>query len=148
MRAFVLVVGTCVGCSYDLGAFQSVVDAVGDVGDTGTDTAMPDVVVTEVLDAMDDEAGVDVTACRTAADTAACLQCCTKALPVGAAKVWQQAGDCLCNGAHCKVSCAATACAKAPLSANAVCAKCLKLALPGCGKTGGKPFQDCVTSCP
>lgn len=166
MRFVVLSALLCasgVGCAYDLDSFTATEEASDAAADGARDSALGDAVTTDsvttdsaVVDALDDtpddEAGVNVTTCKSAADYAGCFACCATRLPAGAKKTWQQAGDCLCNGAHCKSKCADTACSAKDLSSpDVACAKCLASALAGsCGKAvaQGKQFQACVAACP
>lgn len=160
MRFVVLSALLCalgVGCAYDLDSFTAAED--GDAGsDTSRDSAVGDAVVIDSAfvdvfdDTPDDEVGVNVTTCKSAGDYAGCFACCAAKLPAGAKKTWQQAGDCLCNGSHCKSKCADTACSKKDLSSpDLACAQCLGSALAGsCGKAvaQGKQFQACIAACP
>lgn len=154
------------GCAYDLDAFSAAgadaagaeaagADAAGaDAADAAVADAVGDTLVGDAIpDALqgDDPTGVDVAACKLAPGYAACIQCCVDRLPGGAKKTWQQAGDCFCNGSHCKASCAAPCAARAYGGADASCLTCLGDALVGsCGKslTAGKQLRNCVAACP
>lgn len=149
------------GCGYDLDAFSAVdgaandgaADAVTDgaADTTVADTALDGAVVDAATDTLQDDPGVDFTACKLAAGYPACIRCCVDRLPTGAKKVWQQAGDCFCNGAHCKASCAAVCSARSYAGAEDGCIGCLGDALVGtCGKTltAGKQLRNCVAACP
>lgn len=163
--SFACLVGGAGGCAYDLDVFTAAgADATGATdasdasadasADAGADTLVADgTAVDGGPDALqgDDPTGVDVTACKLAAGYAACIQCCVDRLPAGAKKVWQQAGDCFCNGSHCKSTCTSTCSARAYGGADAPCLTCLGDALVGaCGKslTAGKQLRNCVAACP
>ncbi|MBK7395821.1 MAG: hypothetical protein IPJ34_05820 [Myxococcales bacterium] len=161
MRFVVLSALLCafgVGCAYDLDSFTATEEISDATSDGSRDSAVGDALVIDsaVVDVLDDtpddEAGVNVTTCKSASDYAGCFACCADRLPAGAKKTWQQAGDCLCNSAHCKSKCADTACSKKDLSSpDLACAKCVGAALAGsCGKAvaQGKQFQACVAACP